>query len=660
MCRKKLTGARLDLVALAVAGGLVAGPASAQVANNCPNYANTSNGAYCINGSDTWFDVMTQAIKNKVAEDKAAGCATSGPNCIAPHILQPAGDPAPGESLLYYNGTGSGNAANSMKFGAPAAGGALPLNGGNPGLGTQSIGAMSRNFRPNESCKSAGQGGCSSQIQGQFPSWQPGIPNVGGLDAATIITRNQANRFTNFDLPLLATDSTKANPNTSSLAATCNFGTPGGPSTPGVAGSGNCYDQLLQLILSGFDGSGSTAACAHPARVQAIADFSSAFGSTIRHFYRRDENSGTTDTFKDKINVGRFCSGTAVGVLGANKVHPNLNNEDHDPIRRPCDVSQTGVREAVNCTDLSTGLQCNTSAASCTQGFLTALSENDPGISDITVTIATRVGNDLSGLTVGYAGREGIRLGAATTSGPFINTNPPTDALVRGDVYLLSRRLYLMRGPAQPNLDTAALGTNRTQVRANTAGGVCPDGTNGCLERVNNLGGSNSALKCPDGSANSCTGGGAKQVSAEDAFFRWATDAGGGGSQQGAPGRFNLDPVMTQFGFLPCTSDSSNPTDPNNLCVKTVFPTIPSPPSACIPTSSTGPTSWTFAAVACSGTQVCCSNGLACSAAPNTGTQCAAATGRPVNTACSAGGGQAECASGLTCTDIGGGLLACQ
>jgi hypothetical protein len=74
MCRKKLTGARLDLVALAVAGALVAGPASAQVANNCSNYANTANGAYCINGSDTWFDVITQAIKNKVAEDKAAGC----------------------------------------------------------------------------------------------------------------------------------------------------------------------------------------------------------------------------------------------------------------------------------------------------------------------------------------------------------------------------------------------------------------------------------------------------------------------------------------------------------------------------------------------------------------------------------------------------------
>jgi hypothetical protein len=536
-----------------------------------------------------------------------------------------------------------------MKFGAPTAGGALPLNGGAPALGTQSIAPMSRNFRPAESCQ-PGNPNCGATQNGQFPSWQPQIANVGGLDAATIITKKQANRFTNFDLPLLPTDSTKANPNTTGL--TCNFGTPGGNT--------NCYDELLQVILSGVDGSGSTVACADPKRVQAIADFSAAFGSTLRHFYRRDENSGTTDTFKDKINVGRFCNGTAVGVLGTNKVHPNLNNEDHDPIRRPCDVSIAGVREAVSCTDLTTGAACNSSAPTCTQGFLTALSENDTGITDITVTIANRAGSDTSGLTVGYAGREGIKLPSDTTAGPFINTNPPTDNLVRTDVYLLARRLYLQRGPALTTLDAGATGTSRTQVRNSASPGTCPDGTNGCLERVNDLGGQNSALKCPDGSANNCIGGGSKQRSAEDAFFLWATDTNGGGSQQGAPGRFNLDPLMGQFGFLPCTSDSSPPSGAGNLCSKTPFPTIPSPPSACIPTTSGGPASWNYGAVACTGTQVCCSNGLACNVAPNTGTQCAAATGRAVNSACSQNGVQAECASGGVCTDVGGGLLVCQ
>jgi hypothetical protein len=39
---------------------------------------------------------------------------------------------------------------------------------------------------------------------------------------------------------------------------------------------------------------------------------------------------------------------------------------------------------------------------------------------------------------------------------------------------------------------------------------------------------------------------------------------------------------------------------------------------------------------------------------------CAAATGRALNSACSTNGVQAECATGSTCTDLGGGLLACQ
>jgi hypothetical protein len=646
----------LDLVALAVLGGLAAGPASAQVANNCPNYANGANGAFCLNGSDTWFDVMTDAIKAKVAEDKAAGCnqTPKAPTCTAPHILQGSTDPAPGESILFYNGTGSGNAANSMKFGAPGGGGALPTNGGLAALGTQSIGPMSRNFRPNESCQS-GNPGCTAQVQGQFPSWQPQIPNVGGLDAATIITKNQANRFTNFDLPLLGTDSTKANPNTTGL--TCNFGNTGGGT--------NCYDELLQVILSGVDGSGTVAACADPKRVQAIADFSAAFGTTVRHFYRRDDNSGTTDTFKDKINVSRFCNGAAIGVLGNNKVHPNLNNQDLDPIRRPCDASVAGVREQVSCTDYTTGLPCNSTASTCTQGFITAVSENDPGISDITVTIATRAGNDATGLTVGYAGREGIRLPAGTTAGPYINTNPPTDDLVRQDQYLLARRLFVQRGPALRSMDTAATGTNRAQVRNTAAGGACADTTNGCLERINDLGGPNAALQCPDGSGNSCTGGGSKQRDAEDALFLWMTDTGGGGSQQGAPGRFNLDTIMGNRGFLPCTSDSSPPQGASNLCSKTPFPVIPSTASACTPANQptqAGGWGWNYGAVSCSGTAICCSNGLACNAQPvgTPANTCAAATDRPVNSACTQKNAQAECATGSTCTDVGGGLLVCQ
>jgi hypothetical protein len=534
-----------------------------------------------------------------------------------------------------------------MKFGAPGAGGPIT------GLGTQSIAPMSRNFRPNESCQT-GNPGCSTQLQGQFPSWQPQIPNVGGLDAAVIVTRNQANRFTNFSLPLLPSDSTKANPNNTALS--CAFGTPGGP------GTNNCYDAMMQVILSGVDGSGSTAACADPKRVQAINDFSAAFGvPVLRHFYRRDDNSGTTDTFKDKINVSRFCNGAAVGVLGSNKLHPNLNNQDLDPIRRPCDVSLAGVREAVSCTDLTVTppVACNSTSPNCTQGFITALSENDTGITDITVTIATRAGSDATGLTAGYAGREAIRLPAGTTAGPFINTNPPTDALVRQDVYLLARRLFLQRGPALPSMDAAANET-ATIVRTNAVGGACSGAA--CRERVTNDGGTNTGLACPDGDTNKCTGGGTKQRTFEDALFAWMTDTGGAGSQNGAPGRFNLDPIMLQYGFLPCTADSTPPSGSSNLCSKTPYPVVASTAAACTPTSSSGGPTWNYGQVSCSGSAICCSNNLACNAQP-AGTPagfCAAATGRPVNAACSANGLQAECATGSVCTDVGGGLLLCQ
>ena len=634
------------LITLALSVG---GAARAQIANNCSNYADANKGAFCLNGSDTWFDVMTQAIKNKVAEDQAAGCP-GGAGCTAPNILQPAGDPSPGHSALFYNGTGSGNAANSMKAGAAAAGGAI----GGGGLGTQSIGPMSRNFRPAESCAAAGNPNCGTQVLGQFPSWQPQIPNVGGLDAAVIITRNQAARFTNFNLPLLPTDSTKANPNTTGL--TCNFGTPGGGT--------NCYDELLQVLLSGVDGTGSTAACSDPKRVQALADFSSAFPGVIRHLYRRDDNSGTTNTFQDKVNVQRFCNGAAVGVLGSNKAHPNLNNQDLDPIRRPCDNSIAGVRQAISCTDLSTGLACDTSAASCTQGLVTAISELDPGISDFSVTIAHRAGSDATGLTVGYAGRTGIDNPAlgGTTAGPFINTNPPTDALVRQDVYLLSRRLFIQRGPALPSLDASV--TPGTTVRSNAAGGAnCAAPP--CTERITNANTTSNTLLCPDQDpgGNKCTGGGSKQRTFEDALFLWMTDTGGAGSQVGAPGRCNVDPIMKQFGFLTCTDDCTTPpSGSSNLCSKTPFPTIPSTPAACTPTNSAGGPTWNYGQVACTGSNVCCSNNLACNAQP-AGTPagfCAAATGRPINSSCSAAGGQAECATGSTCTDLGGGLLACQ
>jgi hypothetical protein len=614
---------------LAATLALAAGQAGAQVANNCPNYltGDSTNGAYCINGSDTLFDVMTQSIKNKVGKDQAA---VAGGAPAAPIILQGTTGAAAQKSALYYNGGGSGNAENAMKAGAPAGGGAL--TGG--GLGVQSIGGMSRNFRP------------ATVVQ--FPDWQPQVQNVLGLDAAVIVTKNTGTRFKNFALPLLPTDNTKANPNTPTL-----------PINFGVQGSG--YDQMLEVILSGIDGSGSTAACADPRRVQAIADFSALNGGNIiRHFYRRDENSGTTDTFKDKIAVGRFCNGNAVGVLGTiSATNANLNNQDLDPIRRPCD-GPTASRKEVSCTDLTTGLHCNDSVANanCSQGLVTALSENDPGFSDITTSIANRVGSDATGAVVGYAGREAIRQASASTAGPFINTIPPTDQLVRGDNYMLSRRLFLQRGPAIPALD-ATVSPGGSSVRSNSTG-ACPAGQT-CTERIASTNtSSNTTIKCPTNGTNNCVGGGTTQTDYEDALFNYMTDPGGGGSQDGAPGRCNTDPVMKQYGFLTCLDDCTlTPSGGANLCSKTPFANPAAAPAACIPsaalTTSPTVTYWTYGAVAAT-TGVCCSTGLA----PAGGSCPAANSGRVSGAACSAAGLQAECASGLSCTDLGGGLNACQ
>ena len=629
MCSRLLNRVRTSLAtALTTFAVVAAGPASAQVANNCPNYlaGDTTNGAYCINGSDTLFDVITKSIQNKVTKDKAALAAGTP---AAPIILQGTTGTAAQKSALYYNGGGSGNAFNSMKAGAPTGGGAI--TGG--GLGTQSIGGMSRNFRPSDVV--------------QFPSWQPTVQNVLGLDAAVFIVKNTPNRFKNFALPLLPADNTRANPNTPTLAI--NFGTPG---------SG--YDQIMEVILSGIDGSGTTAACSDPRRVQAVADFSSANGvAAITHVYRRDENSGTTDTFKDKVAVGRFCNGNAIGVLGTNTSNYNLNNQDFDPIRRPCDAPNAS-RIAVACTDLTTGLACTDSVANpnCTQGLVTALSDNDPGISDITVSIATRVSNDSTGATIGYAGREGVRISTLNTAGPLINTFPPSDTLVRANNYMLSRRLFLQRGPNSPPLDSTVNPT-ATSVRSNSTG-VCPSGQT-CTERVQNTNTTSSTIKCPQNTGNICAGGGTTQTAFEDALFNYMTDPAGLGSQDAAPGRCNTDPILKQYGFLTCLDDCTlTPSGGSNLCSLTPYTNPASPPSACLPTAQFAATgNWTYGAVTNGGTSsaTCCSNGASAAA----GASCPAATsGRGANFACSRAGVQAECATGTTCSDLGNGLLVCQ
>ncbi|HEX9041328.1 MAG TPA: hypothetical protein VF838_09900, partial [Trebonia sp.] len=199
-----------------------------------------------------------------------------------------------------------------------------------------------------------------------------------------------------------------------------------------------------------------------------------------------------------------------------------------------------------------------------------------------------------------------VRQAGAPTAGVFVNTNSFSDAIVRLDQYMLSRRLFLQYGG-----DITDLGTPTS---------LSPAG-----------------------------GGGAAQLSAELNLYKFMTDPAGSVSPDGAPGRCNTDPIVKQFGFITCLDDCLTvPSGTSNLCSKSPYATIPAPPSACVPTA--GP--WASnGAVTCTAGSTCCSTGLAC---PTSGV-CPAATGRAANVACSKG---SDCASGV-CGDIGFGINVC-
>jgi hypothetical protein len=180
----------------------------------------------------------------------------------------------------------------------------------------QCIGPMSRNF--------------NASVTTAHPTWSSAVI---GLDAVVIVEQRRLGHMRNLALPVKGG---VIDPNTS-------------PSNFTLFQPGSGYTQILEIILAGTDGSGSVAACSDPRRINAIADLAAMQGTasgTINHFYRLDDNSGTTDTIKEKLHIQRFCNGAARGSLGSNTANPNLNNQDFDPIRRPCEALRTGWNTA--------------------------------------------------------------------------------------------------------------------------------------------------------------------------------------------------------------------------------------------------------------------------------------------------------------------------
>ena len=313
---------------------------------------------------------------------------------------------------LTYKALGSGTAESNMLSKA------------------QSCGFMSRNFK--------------QTVLNSHPTWWPTPDNVLGLDAATVVVRNSSNKIQNVVLP--------QNP------AKKNFALP---------------ESTLSLVLSGKGALGTAAACRDPARLAAINSMSNDMGGvTLQHFYRRNDASGTSDTIRERVlttasgtSGGRFCNGQAPGGLQSNgTLYTNADAEDMDPIRGDC-VEADSTHAATKCTYWPYNVACSVkdkiSTASdpgagvpagikCTQGFVVALTQVDPGSSDVTVSIANRVYADDTNGTLGYAGREAV-MQQGKTYGPTIERISNAALNVRGDAYPLSRRLFLNHGDQVPD-----------------------------------------------------------------------------------------------------------------------------------------------------------------------------------------------------------------
>lgn len=279
----------------------------------------------------------------------------------------------------------------------------------------QGIAAMSRNFKPTV-----------------LPSYTVTDANAISLDAAVLAVANIGGRCLNVNAPLQD------------------------PADPGFAQ----VTTDLSIILSGYPSGGvgtkskaTTAECAHPERLAALARLTACQGvARIDHIYRRDDKSGTQDTIREHLQFDRWCNGKSGG--DNNRPGSNLKNEDLDPIRRPC-IGADATKMATTCTYYPLKTKCNAGDPAlndptygelkCTQGLIVALSENDPGIKDITISMGSRIAQDLNGYTVGMAGLAVVMLDGAPTAGTNINTVTFESSNIRAGQYMFSRRLFVQR-----------------------------------------------------------------------------------------------------------------------------------------------------------------------------------------------------------------------
>lgn len=447
---------------------------------------------YVLEGSDTLTDVVKASI------------AASGAH-------------------LSYNNAGSGQAEKDM----------ASLSGANL---LEGIGPMSRNF-------------VASVLSAHTnPSWQPTDTNVVCLDAP-VVSVNSAKTahcknltvetpITTGPISELAVllggypASCAGNPRSS-----CIIGATGTPPSPTVASKA------------------TTAECSDPVRIQAWNDLVACQQvSRIDHIYRRDDKSGTQDTWREKLGFLRWCNGKSEGP-------DNLSNEDLDPIRTPCEasdwvtsgglttgsigkthcsyslgangVSPVGAPSTTACTagdpDITVGGQTFT----CTQGLIVAISVGDDGPNntyaagqvpaDVTQSIGRRVGNSATGFLVGLAGLGSVKDVTWLATGTTLNTISYSPGSIYPGAYLLSRRLFLQR----------ATDVQATITASNTLGGV-------------------------------------DRVTQENALFTFMTN------------KCSISPICTKYGFVPpyegdCGDSCGSPAENGNITCLPADPGVGTP-----------------------------------------------------------------------------------
>ena len=340
---------------------------------------------------------------------------------------------------LSYNNAGSGQAEKDI----------ASLSGANL---LEGIGPMSRNF--------------VASVLSAHPTWQPTDANVVCLDAPVVSVKASSSHCKDITVPTPITTGA-----ISELAVIlggypascagktidqCIIGATGTPLSPTVASKA------------------TTAECSDPVRLAALADLVACQKvARIDHIYRRDDKSGTQDTWREKLGFLRWCNGKSEGPA-------NLNNEDLDPIRTPCEASDwvtsggltTGsigqshcsyslkgaaVAAPLNqsCTAGDPDITVGGQTYSCTQGLVVALSVGDDGPNntyapgqlpaDVTQSIGRRVGNDLSGFFMGLAGLGSVKDVTWLATGTTLNTISYAPTSIYPGAYLLSRRLFIQR-----------------------------------------------------------------------------------------------------------------------------------------------------------------------------------------------------------------------